>query len=222
MMPRDQETERLAQSGRFGRRPGEMRIDLKLIADMVKPGTRALDVGCGDGTLLAYLQRERGVDGRGLELSMEGVHLCVSHGLSVIQGDADTDLKDYPSNAFDYVILSQTLQAMRDPRGVLEHLVRIGRYAIVSFPNFGYWGVRLSLLFNGRMPVTPHLGYQWWETPNIHFCTIRDFTLLCRDLDIAIERGLILGSNGRVTRLAFDGRAANLIGEQGVFLLSRR
>ncbi|WP_084536369.1 methionine biosynthesis protein MetW [Azospirillum halopraeferens] len=210
-------------SGRTGPRSGrsrDIRIDLRLIADMVEPGSRVLDIGCGDGALLDYLTHGKGVDGRGIELSMEGVHRCVKQGLSVIQGDAETDLKDYPAGAFDYVILSQTLQAMRDPRAVLDHLVRIGRYAIVSFPNFGYWRIRLQLLLTGRMPVTERLGYQWWETPNIHFCTITDFVELCRDMGIRIERSMILNRVDRITGRGHGG-LTNLMGEQGVFLLRR-
>lgn len=200
---------------------GSIRVDLKLIADMVAPGTRVLDVGCGDGQLLDYLVHRKGVDGRGLELSMEGVRAAVSHGLSVIQGDADTDLRDYPSNAFDYVILSQTLQATRDPRNVVDHMLRIGRHAIVSFPNFGHWRIRWQILSRGRMPVTEMLGYEWYDTPNIHFCTVRDFVDLCRQMSITIERGIALDRNGSVLPWRGDGRLSNLLSEQAVFLLTR-
>src|SRR5213592_3943485 len=134
-------------------RTGKHRTDHLLVAGMVKPGSRVLDVGCGDGELLQLLE-ERGIDGRGIELSREGVNRCVAKGLAVVQGDADTDLVNYPDDAFDYVILSQTLQATRQPRVVLEHLLRIGRHAIVSFPNFGYWKIRLQILLGGRMPRT--------------------------------------------------------------------
>ncbi|MEI8395133.1 MAG: methionine biosynthesis protein MetW [Rhodospirillaceae bacterium] len=197
-----------------------IRADLQMIADMIEPGARVLDVGCGDGTLLAHLVHTKGVDGRGLELSMDGVKFCVNHGLSVIQGDADTDLKDYPSHAFDYVILSQTLQAMRAPRDVLEHLVRIGRRAIVSLPNFGHWRVRLWLLGTGRMPVTRRLGHEWWNTPNIHLCTITDFVELTKEMGIRIEDTVILDRWDRV-RGRGSGGFANLIAEQAVFLLHR-
>jgi methionine biosynthesis protein MetW len=202
--------------------PVDIRSDLRLIAEMVTPGSRVLDIGCGDGELLAHLARARQVDGRGMELSQSGVNACVSHGLSVIQGDADGDLDDYPSDAFDYAILSQTLQATRNPRLVIGNLVRIGRRAIVSFPNFGHWRIRANLLLNGRMPLTPLLNQAWYDTPNIHLCTIKDFVALCRDLGITIERSLTLDRAGRPFALDPIGGLANLLAEQGLFLLRRR
>lgn len=198
-----------------------LRIDLQLIADMVEPSSRLLDIGCGDGSLLEYLWHEKDVDGRGIELSMEGVNACVSQGLSVIQGDADTDLFNYPDHAFDFVILAQTLQATRAPREVLENLLRIGRRAIVSLPNFGYWRVRLSLALQGRMPHTETLPHNWYDTPNIHFCTIRDFVDLCDELEIVIEKSFSLDSAGRGKQVRNGYFNSNLLGEQGVFLLSR-
>src|SRR5712692_3985962 len=159
-------------------RTGDYRSDHLLVADMVERGSRVLDVGCGEGDLLQLLE-SRGIDGRGIELSREGVNRCVAKGLAVVQGDADTDLVNYPDDAFDYVILSQTLQATRQPRAVLEHMLRIGRNAIVSFPNFGHWRIRLQVLFGGHMPLTDNLPYAWYESPNIHFCTIKDFRALC-------------------------------------------
>jgi len=198
-----------------------LRGDLKLVADMIEQGGRVLDIGCGEGELLAYLAQWKGVDARGMELSQTGVNACVRHGLSVIQGDADHDLKDYPSDSFDYAVLSQTLQATRQPRAVLEHLVRIGRRAIVSFPNFGHWRVRLGLLFEGRMPRTPFLGQSWYDTPNIHFCTVSDFVALCDEMGVVIERSVTLDRFGEPFRLNPRSGLANLLAEQALFLLSR-
>ena len=203
------------------RPPAPIRVDLQLIADMIEPCSRVLDVGCGDGTLLDYLVQFKQVDGRGIELSSEGVNACVATGLSVIQGDADTDLFDYPDRAFDYVVLSQTLQAMRAPRTTLDQLLRIGGHAIVSMPNFAHWRLRWSLLTRGRMPVSEALPFAWYDSPNIHLCTIRDFVSLCRDLDARIERGLFLDQIGTPRRLGSGLSLANLLGEQAVFLLCR-
>jgi methionine biosynthesis protein MetW len=200
---------------------GELRQDLRLIAEMIEPGARVLDIGCGDGALLAYLARYKRVDGRGIELSQSGVNSCVGHGLSVIQGDADRDLDAYPKGAFDVVVLSQTLQATREPRRVLEALVRIGRRAIVSFPNFGFWRMRLQLLVGGHMPRTENLPSTWYDTPNIHFCTIKDFVQLCDEINVKMERAVALDLYGRPLRVNLPWWFWNMFGEQGVFLLSR-
>ncbi|MGJ0509572.1 MAG: methionine biosynthesis protein MetW [Methylocystis sp.] len=197
------------------------RQDHLLIVDMVEDGARVLDVGCGDGALLKLLAERKNVDGRGVELSQRGVNECVAKGLSVIQGDADTDLRDYPDDGFDYVILSQTLQATRHPRDALENMLRIGRRAIVSFPNFGYWRVRAQLAFRGRMPVTGNLAYSWHDTPNIHLCTIRDFVELVDALGARIERGVALDHAGTPIRVNAPWWVWNLLGEQAVFLLAR-
>ena len=187
---------------------------------MIGRGSKVLDVGCGDGELLQLLE-SRGIDGRGIELSREGVNRCVARGLAVVQGDADTDLVNYPDDAFDYVILSQTLQATRQPKVVLENLLRIGRRAIVSFPNFGFWKMRLQLLVGGHMPRTENLPATWYDTANIHFCTIKDFVELCDAINVKMERAVALDLYGRPVPLNLPWWVWNMFGEQGVFLLSR-
>ena len=198
------------------------RVDFVVVSQMVEPGARVLDVGCGDGELLKLLTETKDVDGRGIEISREGVNLCVAKGLAVIQGNADTDLADYPDDTIDYVILSQTLQATWQPRVVLEHMLRIGQRAIVSFPNFGHWKIRLMLLFFGRMPRTENLPDTWYDTQNIHFCTIRDFRDLCEETGIKIETAVALNAWGRKLRINVPWWFWNLFGQQAVFLLSRK
>ena len=214
-------TRRDVTMAQAARSPANVRLDHLLVAEMIEPHSRVLDVGCGDGELLKLLE-SRGVDGRGIELSREGVNDCVAKGLAVIQGDADADLADYPDDAFDYVILSQTLQATRHPRMVLEHMLRIGRHAIVSFPNFGHWRIRLQIALGGHMPHTDNLPYAWYETPNIHFCSIKDFRQLCQVAGAKIEQAVALNAWGRRMRLKMPWWFWNLFGEQAVFLLSRR
>lgn len=199
----------------------DLRPDLRHVVDLVAEDATVLDIGCGDGTLLRHLAAEKRVDGRGIEIKQEGVNACVANGLAVIQGDADQDLGFYPDQVFDYAILSLTLQATRDPRAVLQDLVRIGRRAIVSFPNFGHWRVRLSLLTRGRMPVTETLPDPWWSTQNVHLCTIRDFTELATKLGVVVERGVALDAGGRPLGSSADTWSANMFGETGVFVLRR-
>lgn len=193
-----------------------LRPDLAVIAANVAPGSRVLDIGCGDGELMAALRDEKQVDARGLELDAGDVAGAVARGLSVVQGDADADLADYPDNSFDYAILSQTLQTTRAPDVVLEHLLRIGRHAFVSFPNFAHWRVRASLLWGGRMPVTRLLPVAWYATPNIHHVTIDDFRALLNERGITVEGAWFLSGDQRTS-----ATMANLLAEHAVFLLKR-
>ncbi len=200
----------------------QLRPSLQAIADLVPEGSKVLDIGCGDGELLKWLTKEKHVDGRGLELGQSGVNACIAEGLAVVQGDADTDLQYYPSRAYDYVILSQTLQTMRDPKEVLINLVRIGHRAIVSVPNFGYWKNRLYLMFFGRMPVTKTLTYQWYDTPNIHFCTLSDFVHLCNLMHIVIEKRVYTDDQGSLSCLKGKNIFANVLSDEGIFLLKEK
>lgn len=194
-----------------------LRPDLAVIAANIAPGSRVLDVGCGDGALMAALRDQRQVDARGMELDPMGVAECVARGLSVIQGDADADLADYPDAAFDYAVLSQTLQTTKRPDKVLDELLRIGRKAFVSFPNFAHWQVRASLLWHGRMPVTRLLPVAWYETPNIHHVTVRDFRELVRAKGLTVEGAWFLSGDRRIGDAAASWRA-----EHAVFLLTRQ
>jgi methionine biosynthesis protein MetW len=198
------------------------RADLRVIAGFITPGARVLDVGCGSGALLQRLEDEKQADGRGIEISQKGVNEAVARGLSVVQGDADHDLATYPDDAFDFVILSQTLQATHNPRRVLEELLRIGRKVVVSFPNFGNWRVRGQFLLKGQMPVTDELPYSWYDTPNIHLCTGRDFVNLLEAIDARIEASVALVGNGRRLRRSLPLSLWNLWAHQAIFLLSRR
>jgi methionine biosynthesis protein MetW len=189
------------------------RTDFEIIASMIPKGAKVLDVGCGDGALLALLE----VDGRGIELSREGVNAAVARGLPVIQGDADQDLKHYGDKSFDYVILSQTLQATQQPKAVLENLLRIGQHVVISIPNFGHWRLRAQFFFHGRMPRSQNLPYEWYNTPNIHFCTLYDFLVLLKTLNVTIEQAESVSAKGKPLRL--PRFLWNLFGEQAVFLI---
>ncbi|MBO6506393.1 MAG: methionine biosynthesis protein MetW [Kordiimonadaceae bacterium] len=196
-----------------------IRPDLKLIADLIEPNTRVLDIGCADGELLAYLVANKQVDGRGIEISQDGVNQCVARGLSVIQGDADNDLAEYPDQSFNTVVLSRTLQAVHQPRNVLVELLRIGKRVIVTIPNFGQWHVRLSLLTRGRMPVTKALNRTWYNTDNIHFCTILDLHDLIEAENIQLLDFVPHQKNGK--RLNMGVTRANLFADQALFMLEK-
>lgn len=199
-----------------------LRPDLAAIAEMVPPGARVLDIGCGDGELLEHLVQGRGIDGRGLELIQKNVNACVARGLAVIQGDADTDLVDYPSGVFDFVILSQTIQATHNPKAVLEHLLRIGRHVAISLPNFGHWRVRFDLLTRGKMPRTRLLHHGWYDTPNIHLCTIADFVDLVGSIGAEVEKAYAIDSRGRAHAMCAESWMPNLFAQGAVFLLHQK
>ena len=195
---------------------GMLRPDLAVIAGHIAPGSRVLDVGCGDGELMAVLRDEKQVDARGMEIDPEEVERCVARGLSAVQGDADRDLADYPDDAFDYTILSQTLQTAERPDLMLDQLLRIGRKAFVSFPNFAHWRMRASLLWNGRMPVTRHLPVSWYETQNIHHVTVTDFRELLRAKGVRIEKAWFFSGDRELGPTGANWRA-----EYAVYLLRR-
>jgi methionine biosynthesis protein MetW len=201
--------------------PSYLRADLAAIAEMIPEGARVLDVGCGDGALLEHLVRTKNVDGRGIELSQQNVNACVARGLAVVQGDADADLADYPSQVFDFVILSQTIQATEKPAQVLAQLLRIGRRAAISLPNFGHWRVRLSLLWQGRMPRTRALDYHWYDTPNIHLCTLADFVDLAHTQGAVIDRALALNQSGVAGEMRPNALSPNLFAQGAIFLLRK-
>jgi methionine biosynthesis protein MetW len=191
------------------------RSDYAIIGDIVEPGTKVLDLGCGGGELLEWLAENKGVEARGVEISGEKVRRAIARGVSAYQGDIDNGLADYPAQVFDYVILSQTLQETRHPRQVLAEMLRIGRRAIVAFPNFGHWRMRLSMLASGRAPRTKLFPYQWYESPNIHFLTVHDFEDLASVEGLTVERRYFLAGRRKVTLLP------NLLAEVAVFLVRR-
>lgn len=218
-------------------RAADARADLRAIANLVEPSTRVLDIGCEEGALMALLEEERGVDARGMELDQRSVNAAVAKGLAVVQGDADHDLAAYPDDGFDTVILSRTIQATRQPDVVLREMLRIGRRVIVSFPNFAFWRFRAQLMVKGHMPRTEFLSYQWYDTPNIHFCTVTDFLDLCEAKGARVERAIAFNAYGREMRFGSGtvesvadsgaGRRGapvwfiNLMAEQAVMVLSR-
>jgi methionine biosynthesis protein MetW len=198
-----------------------LREDFKEILRLVRPNTRVLDIGCGKGDLLELLTQEKGVDGQGLEISPSGVAACLAKGIAAVQGDGDRDLDHFPTQAFDYAILSKTLQQMREPRHVLTELMRIADRALVSVPNFGHWRMRWALLTKGRMPETKALPDPWWSTPNIHLCTLRDFTTLCAELGLRIEACAAVSPDQPARSIDPARPIENWRAETALFLLTR-
>ena len=198
-----------------------MKLEFKIIADLLEENTRILDVGCDDGTLMEFLKKNKNVDIRGIEISKKKVQVCISKGLTVLEGNAEFDLKQFPENSFDYVVLGQTLQAFVNPEIVIKELLRVGKKAIVTIPNFGHWRVRLNLLIKGTMPVTKTLPNDWYNTPNIHMCTIKDFVKLSKTINFKIYKSLALMnknvSNINNSNLFFK----NLFAELGIFLIEK-
>tara|TARA_B100000963_G_scaffold65062_1_gene53196 strand:+ start:278 stop:886 length:609 start_codon:yes stop_codon:yes gene_type:complete len=197
----------------------KMKKEFKVIAELLSENTRVLDVGCGDGSLMALLKKEKKIEVRGLELSQENVQQCIHKGLPVIQGNAETELHQFPNQSFDYVVLSQTLQAFYEPEKVLQDLLRIGKSVVISIPNFGYWKVRTKLLFSGKMPVTKTLPNTWYNTPNLHMCTIKDLFNFCDEKSINIKK--VVGVNGNKTSLINKRNLEikNLFSKLGIFLI---
>ena len=198
-----------------------MKQEFQIISDLIEKNTRVLDVGCGDGTLMEYLKHNKEIDIRGIEISKDNVQKCLSKGLAVIEGDAEKDLLQFPDSSFDFVILSQTLQAFLSPEIVIKELLRVGKKAIVTIPNFGFWKVRLHLLFKGTMPVTKNLPNEWYNTPNLHMCTIKDFYNFCENREIKLDKSLAL-QNEKISSInEFNLNVKNLSGELGIFLIER-
>jgi methionine biosynthesis protein MetW len=198
-----------------------MKQEFKIIANNIENNTRVLDVGCGDGVLIEYLKQEKNIDVRGLEISKDKVQICISKGLTVIEGNAEIDLKQFPNNSFDYVVLSQTLQAFLNPEIVINELLRVGKRAIVTIPNFGFWKVRLHLLFKGTMPVTKTLPDEWYNTPNLHMCTIKDFVKFSKTMNFKIFKSIAL-NNMNTTKIDKSNLFfKNLFSELGIFLIEK-
>ena len=199
-----------------------MKKEFKVISELIEKKSKALDVGCGDGDLMKYLFENKTKDIRGLEISKESVQNCLSKGLPVIEGNAENDLMQFPNHSFEYVILSQTLQAFLNPEKVIKELLRVGKKAIVTIPNFGHWKVRLKLLINGTMPLTENLPYEWHNTPNLHMCTIKDFFIFCEKRDIKILRSLALNQE-KISEISVKNlKYKNLMSDLGIFLIGNR
>jgi methionine biosynthesis protein MetW len=198
-----------------------MKKEFQIISELIENNKRVLDVGCGDGTLMKHLKDNKNIDTRGLEISKNNVQLCISKGLSVIEGNAERDLQQFPNLSFDYAILSQTLQAFYNPEKVIDDLLRVANKAIVTIPNFGFWKVRLHLFFQGTMPVTKHLPNEWYNTPNIHMCTIKDFVNFCTQKKINLFKSLALHEEKVSDINNKNLNIKNLLSELGIFLIER-
>ena len=196
-----------------------MKQEFKIISDLIEKNTRVLDVGCGDGILMEYLKFNKKIDIRGIEISKDNVQKCLSKGLTVIEGDAEKDLLQFPDSSFDFVILSQTLQAFLNPEIVIKELLRVGKKAIVTIPNFGFWKVRLHLLIKGTMPITKNLPDEWYNTPNLHMCTIKDFYNFCENRKIKLDKSLALHNEKISSINKLNLNTKNLSAELGIFLI---
>ena len=198
-----------------------MKNEFKVISDLIEDNKKVLDVGCADGTLMQFLKENKNINVRGLEISKEKVQECIAKGLTVIEGNAEKDLKQFPDKSFDYVVLSQTLQAFLSPELVLDELLRVGKKAIVTIPNFGNWKVRLHLLFKGTMPITKSLPEQWHSTPNLHMCTIKDFVNFIKIKEIKMIKTLALNSNNTSNITNNNLGTKNLFADLGIFLIEK-
>jgi len=199
-----------------------MKKEYKIISELIEKNSKVLDVGCGNGELMKYLFENKTKDIRGLEISKKSVQNCLSKGLPVIEGDAENDLIQFPNHSFDYVILSQTLQAFLNPERVISNLLRVGKKAIVTIPNFGYWKIRLELLIKGTMPVTKNLPYEWHNTPNLHMCTIKDFFIFCEKRNVKIVKSLALNQE-KISEISFKNlKYKNIISELGIFIIENK
>ena len=198
-----------------------MKKEFKIIAEIIKKNTRVLDVGCGDGTLMKFLKENKNVDTRGFEISKTKAQNCIGKGLSVIEGDAEKDLQQFPNSSFDYAILSQTLQAFYNPEKVIDDLLRVSKKAIVTIPNFGFWKIRLHLLLKGTMPITKNLPDEWYNTPNLHMCTIKDFFNFCSKKNIKLDQSIALNSEKTSSINSGNLNLKNLSSELGIFLIEK-
>ncbi len=199
----------------------QIRYDLEIIANFIKPNSKVLDIGCGDGELMEFLQKNKKVDARGLEISQEQISKVLMRGLSAIHGNAENDLGFYPNRSFDYAILSQTIQATHNPKNILEEMLRIAEFAIISLPNFAHFRNRFHLLFKGSMPVNKTIPFEWFETPNIHFCSIKDFEKLCTQMNFSIEKKIFLTSKHKLISFLGNNLIANFFAEYGIFLITK-